>query len=64
MDPQSGNNPTLETGRLLLRPLSEADVDALRRISNEPLVRHYLWDDEPVSREDRERRRTERAGVP
>lgn len=50
MDPESGSIPTLETERLLLRPLSEADVDALRRISNEPLVRRYLWDDEPVSR--------------
>jgi hypothetical protein len=29
--------------------LSEADLDALRRISNERLVRLYLWDDVPVS---------------
>jgi [ribosomal protein S5]-alanine N-acetyltransferase len=39
----------LETERLVLRPLSEADLDALHRISNDPLVRRYLWDDEPVS---------------
>ena len=41
---------TLETERLVLRPRSEADLDALYRISNDPLVRRYLWDDEPVSR--------------
>jgi RimJ/RimL family protein N-acetyltransferase len=40
--------PTLTTGRLTLRPLSPSDVDALHRISDEPLVRRYLWDDEPV----------------
>ena len=40
--------PTLETERLLLRPLSADDADALRRISNEPEVRRHLWDDEPV----------------
>jgi RimJ/RimL family protein N-acetyltransferase len=39
----------LETERLALHPLSEADLDALHRISNEPLVRLYLWDDVPVS---------------
>ena len=42
---------TLETERLVLCPLSEADLDALHRNSNEPLVRLYLWDDEPVSME-------------
>jgi len=40
--------PTLETERLALRPLDETDADALHRISNEPSVRRYLWDDEPV----------------
>lgn len=40
---------TLETERLVLRPLSEADLEALHRISNDLLVRRYLWDDEPVS---------------
>lgn len=42
--------PTLETERLVLRPLDETDADALHRISNEPPVRRYLWDDEPVSK--------------
>lgn len=42
--------PTLETERLVLRPLSAADVNALHSVSNEPLVRRYLWDDQPVSR--------------
>ena len=37
--------PTLTTGRLTLHPLSSGDVDALYRISDEPLVRRYLWDD-------------------
>lgn len=46
----ANNAPTLETGRLVLRPLAETDVDELYRISNEPLVRRYLWDDEPVPR--------------
>ena len=43
--------PEIETRRLVLRSLSRSDTDALRRISNEPLVRRYLWDDEPVSGE-------------
>lgn len=42
--------PVLETERLVLRPMSAADAEALYRISNEPAVRHYLWDDRPVSR--------------
>ena len=42
--------PALETERLALRPLSGSDLDAAHRISNEPLVRHYLWDDQPVSK--------------
>jgi RimJ/RimL family protein N-acetyltransferase len=45
----TGNTPVLVTERLTLRPLSEADAEDLRRISNEPDVRRYLWDDEPVS---------------
>jgi RimJ/RimL family protein N-acetyltransferase len=45
----AGNTPTLETERLVLRPLSADGVDPLHRISNEPKVRLYLWDDEPVS---------------
>jgi [ribosomal protein S5]-alanine N-acetyltransferase len=43
--------PVIETRRLVLRPIARSDTEALRRISNEPLVRRYLWDDEPVSRE-------------
>jgi [ribosomal protein S5]-alanine N-acetyltransferase len=31
-----------------LRPIAADDVAALLRISNEPAVRRYLWDDEPV----------------
>jgi RimJ/RimL family protein N-acetyltransferase len=42
--------PELETERLVLRPLSANDAGALHRISNDPPVRRYLWDDEPVSR--------------
>jgi [ribosomal protein S5]-alanine N-acetyltransferase len=44
-----GNTPTLETERLVMRPLSADDVVSLHRISNEPNVRLYLWDDDPVS---------------
>jgi RimJ/RimL family protein N-acetyltransferase len=39
----------LQTERLLLRPLVEADVDALHAFWNDPAVRRYLWDDKPVS---------------
>lgn len=42
--------PVIQIRRLVLRPLSLSDAEALQRISNEPLVRRYLWDDEPVSR--------------
>lgn len=41
--------PSLQTERLTLRPLEADDLDDLHRISNEPGVRRYLWDDEPVS---------------
>jgi len=47
----TGNMPLLETERLLLRPLSADEVDCLYCISNEPNVRLYLWDNEPVSEE-------------
>jgi ribosomal-protein-alanine N-acetyltransferase len=47
----ASNAPTLETERLLLRPLVKADLDDLHRISNEPLVHRYLWDEEPVSKD-------------
>ena len=39
----------LETERLILRALSADEVNSLRRISNEPNVRLYLWDNELVS---------------
>jgi [ribosomal protein S5]-alanine N-acetyltransferase len=45
----AGDKPLLETERLVLRPLSSDEVDFLHRISNEPNVRLYLWDDERVS---------------
>ena len=48
---QRDKTPILVTERLLLRPLSTDDTDALHRISNEPDVRRYLWDDEPVAEE-------------
>ncbi len=45
----TASTPRLETERLDLRPLSAHDAPALHRISNEPPVRRYLWDDEPVT---------------
>lgn len=44
----SGPTSQLETERLALRPLDADDLNDLHRISNEPAVRRYLWDDEPV----------------
>jgi RimJ/RimL family protein N-acetyltransferase len=41
---------TLETTRLVLRPIATNDEDTLYRISNEPAVRRYLWDNKPVQR--------------
>jgi RimJ/RimL family protein N-acetyltransferase len=40
----AGNTPMLETERLVLRTLSSDEADSLHRISNEPNVRLYLWD--------------------
>jgi ribosomal-protein-alanine N-acetyltransferase len=45
----AGDKPMLQTERLVLRPLSSDEVDFLHRISNEPKVRLYLWDDEHIS---------------
>jgi ribosomal-protein-alanine N-acetyltransferase len=45
----AGKTPTLETERLVLRPLSADEADSLHRISNEPNVRLYLWDNEHIS---------------
>lgn len=41
--------PTLETERLILRPWSLDDIDALHQIWTDPQVRRYLWDDEVIS---------------
>jgi len=43
--------PTLETTRLILRPWSLDDVDALHELWTDPQVRRYLCDDEAISRE-------------
>lgn len=45
-----GTTCSLETDRLVLRPLATEDADALHRISNEPGVRRYLWDDQAVEK--------------
>lgn len=42
------DGPILTTERLTLKPVSTDDIDDLHRISNEPDVRRFLWDDEPV----------------
>ncbi|MDY7225166.1 GNAT family N-acetyltransferase [Hyalangium rubrum] len=41
----------LRTARLLLRPFHTSDEEALFHLWNEPQVRRYLWDDQPVARE-------------
>ena len=43
--------PTLETERLILRPWSLDDIDALHQVWTDPQVRRYLWDDEVISRQ-------------
>jgi ribosomal-protein-alanine N-acetyltransferase len=45
---QRSDTTQVETNRLVLRPVRPNDAAALHRISNEPGVRRYLWDDEPV----------------
>jgi RimJ/RimL family protein N-acetyltransferase len=42
------DTPALTTDRLVLWPIATDDAVALHYISNEPAVRRYLWDDEPV----------------
>jgi RimJ/RimL family protein N-acetyltransferase len=42
--------PTLRTGRLVLRPITVCDEDALHRFWTNPEVRRYLWDDAIISR--------------
>lgn len=44
------DGPTLTTERLTLAPISATDAGPLRRISSEPDVRRFLWDNEPVSK--------------
>jgi len=43
--------PDLLTGRLSLRAASPDDLDALQRIWDDPAVRRFLFDDEPVPRD-------------
>jgi RimJ/RimL family protein N-acetyltransferase len=43
--------PTLSTARLVLRPISPSDVDALHCFWTDPSVRKYLWDNEIISRD-------------
>ena len=40
----------LNTGRLKLRPIAAADVDALHTLLTDPEVRRYLWDDQIIPR--------------
>jgi [ribosomal protein S5]-alanine N-acetyltransferase len=42
---------SLRTQRLLLRPLREADVDALHALWTQPALRRFLWDDRMLTRE-------------
>lgn len=41
----------LRTQRLLLRPISPSDIDALHRFWTDPSVRKYLWDNEVISKD-------------
>ncbi len=43
--------PILTTSRLVLRPISAADVDSLHRFWTDPAVRKYLWDNVIIPRE-------------
>lgn len=43
--------PVLSTQRLLLRPISSADVEALHSFWTDPAVRKYLWDNEIISKD-------------
>lgn len=42
---------SLRTARLALRPLREPDVDALCALWTQPSLRHFLWDDRRLTRE-------------
>jgi RimJ/RimL family protein N-acetyltransferase len=39
----------IESARLRLRPLAEADVEELHALWSSPEVRKYLWDDEVIA---------------
>jgi ribosomal-protein-alanine N-acetyltransferase len=41
----------LHTERLLFRPFRPEDEEDLFRLWNDPQVRRYLWDDQPVARQ-------------
>jgi ribosomal-protein-alanine N-acetyltransferase len=43
--------PSLNTDRLILRPIANSDLAALHEFWNDPDVRRYLWDDQHLSRE-------------
>jgi RimJ/RimL family protein N-acetyltransferase len=43
--------PSIHTERLLLRPWTEGDIDALHQLWIDPDIRRYLWDDAVISRE-------------
>ncbi len=43
--------PSIRTERLVLRPWTHDDVDALHQLWIDPDVRRYLWDDIVISRE-------------
>ena len=42
--------PVLHTRRLILRPWTPQDVDALHGLFTAPEVRRYLWDDVIITR--------------
>ncbi len=43
--------PRIETTRLMLRPFTSDDVDALHQLWIDPGVRKFLWDDSIITRE-------------
>lgn len=46
----------IETDRLILRPFTSNDLDALASIGSDPDVMHYIGDGKPQSREQTEQR--------
>jgi RimJ/RimL family protein N-acetyltransferase len=46
--------PTIRTRRILLRPWTRDDVDALHELWTAPEVRRYLWDDVVITRQTAE----------